>query len=211
MLIVNSHRTHRMAGILLLAPLLVWALSAIFFLVRPSYFEAYEQIPIHTYPLTSQSQEELQITAQSDWREFRYFRSILGDHLLVRTQNEWQHLHADSLNPWPLPGNEALRLLLDEAISANHERYGSIASIDGHTAMTDTGVEITVDWGSARITQYGNDTRWIDRIYSLHYLQWTGISAVDRVLGVAGLFLLLFMTYSGWRMAFNDPAQRTGR
>lgn len=197
------HRKHRIVGITLLLPFVAWALTGIFFLVRPGYQQAYEQIPVRRYELAA----SLPTAIDPQWQELRYFRSILGDHLLAHTDGQWQHLNAVTGEPWPLPETEELRRFLEDAIGFNPERYGTIVHVERNQAQTDTGVAIEVHWDSAAIRQTGRDTRWIDRIYSLHYLQWTGIYLIDRVFGVGMLFLLIYMTISGARMAFarNPP------
>ncbi len=192
-------RQHRWVGIALLLPFIAWSLTGIFFLVRPGYQEAYERVPVRQYALPT----TLPVPIQPEWQEVRYFRSILGDHLIVSENGQWQHLHAETANPWPLPNAEQLELLLEDAIVFNPDRYGSVVSVSESTAHTDTGVVLSVNWNTLSISQNGRDSRWIDRIYSIHYLEWTGFYLTDRILGLAGLALLLYMTYTGWRMAFR--------
>ena len=144
------------------------------------------------------------------WREIRHLRSILGDHLLVRDEQGWKHLDAQTLEPWPLPNGNELTSLLTDAFRFNPERYGSVVDVSGSQATTDTGVNLVIDWPSLTISQNGRDSRWIDRVYSIHYLEWTGFYWSDRVLGVGGLLLLLYMTFTGYRMAFL-PAQRRAK
>lgn len=197
------HRKHRLVGITLLLPFVTWAVTGIFFLVRPGYQEAYEQIPVRRYELAT----NLPMTIDPQWREIRYFRSILGDHLLVNTADRWQHLDAETGEPWPLPRAEELQRLLDDAITFNPGRYGAIAQLQGNQAQTDTGVEIEVHWESATIRQTGRDTRWIDRVYALHYMEWTGFYLTDRIFGVGMLLLLIYMTFTGARLAFTGNRQ----
>jgi len=206
---IRSRQFHRLTGIILLLPFLVWSLSGIFFLVRPGYNEAYEQIPVRRYDI-DRSVSTLPFSANTNWQEVRYFRSLLGEHLLVNENDSWRHLNVQTGEDWLLPEETELQRFLEDAISFNAPRYGRIIRIEDATAWTDTGVEISVDWTTASIRQQGRDTRWIDRIYSLHYLQWTGYWLSDRILGVLGLLLLLYMTYSGARMAFTkaEPLSR---
>ena len=139
---------------------------------------------------------------------FRYFNTVLGEHLIVRQLDGWRHLHADSLQEWVLPSQAQVSLLLEEAIAANARRYGQLISVDGNQATTDTGVELSLDWTTLSISQSGRDSRWIDRIYSIHYLQWTGIELIDNLLGLVGLFLLMTITYTGSRLAIGLDAKR---
>jgi len=73
--------------------------------------------------------------------------------------------------------------------------------------LTDTGAEITVDWNNFSLKQRGRDTYWINQVYDIHYLRWSGISWLDEILGVAGLLLLIFMTITGIRLLLKSPAQ----
>lgn len=191
-------RQHRFLGIILLLPFITWSLTGVFFLVRPGYAEAYESVPVRQYVLPS----AWPVRIEPGWRELRYFRSVLGDHLIVRTAAGWRHLHAGTGAPWPLPKPDALARLLQDAFQFNPDRYGRVAEVEGARASTDTGVEIQVNWDTLTISQYGRDSRWIDRIYSIHYLEWSGIRFIDRVLGLTGLILLLYMSYTGALMAF---------
>ncbi len=193
-------RQHRWIGIALLLPFVAWSLTGIFFLVRPGYEEAYERVPVRHYTLPA----VVNYQPEPSWTEMRLFRSILGDHLLVRDGARWHHLHADTLQEWPLPDESDLTRLLEDAFQFNPARYGSVSSVSGNQARTDTGVEIKVNWTTLSISQNGRDSRWIDRIYSMHYLEWTGFYITDRILGLGGLALLIYMTYTGALMAFGN-------
>lgn len=195
----QPRKTHRLAGILLLLPLVAWSATAIFFLVRPAYNEAYEQLQVRQLPMT----HIVQLVPDPSWLEVRFMRTVLGEHLLVRDELGWQHLDSFTLDPMPPPQGDQLRALLEDAFSHNQERYGNIVSINGTEVTTDTGVHISVNWDSLSLRQNGRDTRWIDRVYDIHYLRWTGFEIFDRIFGLFGLFLLMYMSYSGARMAFG--------
>ena len=188
----------------MLLPFIAWSASAVFFLVRPGYDEAYERPTVQQYP----AQRAYTIPVNENWLETRYFNTVLGEHLIVRQLDGWRHLHADSLQEWVLPSPAQVSLLLEEAIAANSRRYGELISVEGNQATTDTGVELSLDWTTLSISQSGRDSRWIDRIYSIHYLQWTGIELIDNFLGLAGLFLLMTITYTGTRLAIGLDAKR---
>jgi hypothetical protein len=200
------NRRHRLIGIILLLPFLAWSATGVFFLVRPGFAEAYERIPVRRYALP----QTMPVAPQEGWRELRYFRSVLGDHLIVQTEDGWQHRHAETGQSWSLPNEDDLTRLLQDAFAFNPDRYGRIVAVDGSRARTDTGVSINIAWDTLAISQNGRDSRWIDRIYSIHYLEWTGFYWTDRILGLGGLALLIYMTYTGALMAFGrqrQPAQ----
>jgi len=114
----------------------------------------------------------------------------------------WLHV---SLNGQPAPQleDDALRRLVADAMQQDPARYGSIASVDDGVVHTDTGVRITLDWSTLSLRQHGQDTAWIDRLYRIHYLQWTGQSTLDLLLGVLGLSLLALLSLLGARLAFR--------
>jgi len=196
---VKTRKLHKITGLILLAPFIAWSLTAVFFLVRPGYEEAYERPQLKQYPLEA----GFSIPANAAWTEVRLFNTILGKHLIVKESGTWRHLDGDTLEEKPYPSETELRLLLEEAFSFNPERYGSIATIDDIGIHTTTGVDITLDWNTLSIFQNGKDTRAIDQIYSIHYLEWTGIEILDRIVGLSGLFLLIYMTWSGMQLAFG--------
>ena len=193
---MTSRRFHRFVGITMLAPLIAWTLTGAIFLLKPGYGAAYEMLALRTYPLTA----PVSLAVQSDWHEFRYLKSVLGNHLLVRRGQTWQHLDPQTLAALALPEKEMQVALVADAIAGNPGRYGKVIELIDETFHTSKGVEITLDWDSLALRQYGNDTRWIDRLYRLHYLQWTGIPLLDRVLGVFGLLLLLCISFTGVRL-----------
>jgi hypothetical protein len=53
------------------------------------------------------------------------------------------------------------------------------------------------------LSQRGRDTDRIDALYRIHYLQWTGSQAMDKVLGFLGLSLVVALTGLGARLAFR--------
>ncbi|OGT70340.1 MAG: hypothetical protein A3H44_01530 [Gammaproteobacteria bacterium RIFCSPLOWO2_02_FULL_57_10] len=196
---MNIRKYHRIVGIVMLTPLMTWALTGMVFLIQPGYGAAYEMLSPRTYPLT----EATTLPAGRDWSEFRYLRTILGEHLLVRNQEGWQHLDPLTVAAAPAPQETALRALVSDAIAHDPARYGEVSGYDGSAVQTSTGVSITLDWNTLSLRQTGNDTRWIDQLYQIHYLQWTGIRALDKVLGIVGLCLLLLMTLTGFKLVFR--------
>ena len=196
---------HKLLGIALLLPFMAWSATGLFFLIRPAYEQAYEPLAVRQYAL----EQAPKVSPQPDWRELRWMQSVLGALLLVRREGSgWVQLDPVTLRERPWPAEADLRTLAGDAISANPARYGQLVTIDGRRMTTDTGVAITFDWNTLSFTQQGRDTRWIDQVYSIHYLEWTGIAAVDKVLGVTGLLLLMYMTFTGFRLVFGLDRSR---
>ena len=189
---------HKIIGVVLLLPLLGWAATGAIFFIKPGYAGAYEQLAIKTYPLDGGAA----IRSQAGWREARVVRTVLGTHLLARTDAGWRNLDPSTLQPAPIPGEEGLLRLLQDAFTANPDRYGKIVRLVDRTAITNTGVEVVLDWDRLSLQQKGKDTARIDALYKIHYLQWTGHKTADKFVGGIGLMLLVVLTLIGARLAF---------
>jgi hypothetical protein len=183
----------------LLLPFFGWAITGLVFFIKPGYAGAYETLSPRTYPLTS----ALPISPDPAWLEFRYFRTILGDHLLARTGSGWHQLNPTNREPRSKAGENEIKLLVSDAFSANPSRYGNISRVSGDTVWTDRGVEVNIDWNRMSLQQRGKDTDRIDLLYRIHYLQWTGVKKVDRIVGFTGLVLVMTLTTLGAWLAFK--------
>lgn len=196
---------HKVLGLLLLLPLLIWALSGAVFFIKPGYQAAFAPLMVKTYPLDS----AMVVTPQPEWQELRLLHTVLGHHLLVKKNEQYRHLDADTLQPAARPTQAQLRLLLDDAISTDPERYGRLSRLDNRanqtTGYTSTGVELTFDWNRLQLRQQGGDTRLINGVYRMHYLQWTPYTGLNQVLGFLGLALLLALALSGGFLLLRTP------
>lgn len=190
---------HRVIGIILLLPFFGWALTGLVFFIKPGYEGAYELLSAKTYPL----ERAVTVNPDPSWLEFRYIRTALGEHLLVRTEKGWSHLNPADMRPRSKPSEDEIRMLLKDAFSTNPGRYGNVSEVSGDTASTDTGVQVTVDWDRLSLQQRGADTDRIDLLYKVHYLQWTGVAFIDRVVGIVGIVLVMTLTVLGARLAFK--------
>ena len=190
---------HRVIGIILLLPFFGWALTGLVFFIKPGYEGAYEVLSPKTYPL----ERAVTINPDPTWLEFRYLKTALGEHLLVRTGAGWSHLNPVDGRPRGGPTEDEIRTLLKDAFSATPRRYVNISKVSGDTASTDTGVEVTVDWKRLSLQQRGTDTDHIDLLYKVHYLQWTGVTIIDRVVGITGIALVLALTVLGAWLALK--------
>src|SRR5262245_16788257 len=212
---MSVRRIHRVLGLVLLLPILGWAATGFVFFIKPGYKAAYSSLRVRALPLD----DPLSIAPQRmamfsmergtpGWLEMRALRTVLGEHLLLRTEKGWSHLDPATFQPRPLPDEGGLRVLMEDAMAADAARYGQIASIERReadgaaSATTTTGISIDLDWATLSLSQSGRDTRLIDVLYRVHYLQWTGIAAIDRVLGVVGLVSLIGLGVLGLRLAF---------
>jgi hypothetical protein len=179
-----------------LLPLIGWAATGAIFFVKPGYAGAYEALPVRTYPLETR----LAVDPDPAWLEVRYIKTILGEHLLARTTEGWQHLDPQNLRPKRAPDDRELRFLITDAFSINPARYGRIVSVADNVATTDTGVRVTLTWNRLALAQRGKDTDRIDAFYRVHYLQWTGVATLDKILGGLGLALVVALSLLGARL-----------
>ena len=169
---MKTRALHRIIGLVMLLPLSGWAVTGAFFFLKPGYADAYEPLQVKTYPL----EPNIALQADPSWLEVRLVKTILGEHLLARTATGWFHLDPRTLQSRPEPSIDDISALVTDALSANPERYGRIASIEGANITTSTGARVELDWNRLALTQRGKDTDRIDLLYRIHYLQWTGVS-----------------------------------
>lgn len=195
---MKTRAFHRVIGLVMLLPLTGWAITGAVFFLKPGYEGAYELLPVKTYPLEA----NINVPADPSWLEVRLLKTIIGEHLLVRTTSGWLHLEPFTMRPQTEPSAEDIHALVTDAFSANPARYGQISTIEGTTVATDTGIRIELDWSRLALTQRGKDTDRIDLLYKIHYLQWTGVKGLDKVLGTLGVILVLVLSGLGARLFF---------
>lgn len=191
-----SKRFHKYIGLIMVLPMVGWATTGVVFLLKPGYEGAYETLNLKTYPLES----GFSISADGSQEEIRIIKSILGTHVLAKSEGKYINLDPVSLKASPLPDKEQLKKLFEDTVSQNPARYGSIESIENSTALTSTGIEIELDWNEMKFTQIGFDREVISLLYKIHYLQWTPWRIVNQMLGVIGLLLLISLTVLGVRI-----------
>lgn len=191
-------KLHRIAGIVMLLPLIGWAVTGAFFFLKPGYSGAYETLPVKSYPFES----EIKVTPDPAWLEVHLVKTILGEHLLARTSRGWLNYDPRNLQLRNEPSTEEIRALMNDAVSTNPARYGSIIRVEGRNVVTDAGIRIDLDWSRLALSQRGVDTDRIDALYRIHYLQWTGVKAVDQIVGALGILLVFALSLLGARLFF---------
>lgn len=164
-----SQRWHRYLGYVLVAPLLLWAATGAVFLYKPGYAGAYEQLSVH-----SNGKHCIGVAPRpGPWQELRLISSVLGCHQLQKLQGAWQHLQVDGTQ-WR-PSVDEIGTLLTGVIDHNRARYGQIEALeqvgDRWIATTSTKVELTLNWADLSVRQQGRDSRLINTLYKIHYLQ----------------------------------------
>lgn len=189
-------RIHRFLGWCLILPFFVWALTGLVFFIKPGYQAAFSSLTVKTYPIS----KVVQIIPKPEWQEIKLLQTVLGIHLMVKQSDSWQQLDLNDLTVRPQPSADALQLLIKDAIKADPERYGQDLRTTEQGFVTDTGVQIQLDWASLSLSQQGKDTELINNLYKAHYLQWTGQKTLDQGLGMIGLVLLMLTTALGIRL-----------
>jgi len=192
-------KLHKYLGLIMILPFIAWAVTGVFFFIKPGYQNAYESLPIKSYQLSMLPV----INVAEEWQEIRWLRSILGLHLLIKTNGKWQQLDTNTLQVIKPPSDEDIKRLIDDATKKNIERYGKIISIEELNIITNTDITISLNWDQMTLYQKGTDTDFIDTMYKIHYLQWTGFKSVDRFLGLVGLALVVLLACVGVYMTLN--------
>lgn len=186
-------RVHRFLGWCLILPFFICAVTGLIFFIKPGYQAAFSYLTIKTYPISN----TVQINPQPAWLEIKLMQTVLGVHLLVKQADGWQQLNPQDFTVRSLPAEDELQLLIKDAISVDPQRYGQQLQKTEQGFLTDTGVQIQLDWDSLSLSQQGKDTELINNLYKAHYLQWTGHKSLDQAVGVIGLVLLMLTTVLG--------------
>ena len=192
-------RAHRALGLALALPILLWAATGLLFHLKPGWEGAYAALSLPLEPLGEAT--PFASPADPSWLETRRLRTVLGEHLLVRTPAGWQHLDPRTLASLPEPAPEVLRPLIERAVAADAARDGRVTGHADGAFTTETGARVELDWSTLRLSQRAADTDRIDLLYRIHYLQWTGIAAIDRPFALLGLAALALLALAGLRLA----------
>jgi hypothetical protein len=193
---MKSKRIHRIIGLLLVLPVVGWTFTGIIFFIKPGYQAAYDQLAVKTYPLD----KSFIIPKSKEWTEVRLLKTILGYHLLVKTDHGFEHLDPISLQSKETPKGLALISLFDDSFSNKSDRYGHVISSDDFNVVTSKGIEISLNWQRLTLQQSGKDTKLINTLYKIHYLQWTPYKSINQYMGIIGLILLMTLTIFGLKI-----------
>lgn len=204
---MNNRKVHKIIGLVLVLPMLGWVITGLIFFIKPGYQGAYEQLAFKTYPL----EQSFSVPADSNWQEAKLVKTILGRHLLVKSNGKVEHLDPDTLLPKEYPVKAQYKTLLDDAILSNQSRYGDVINIDDNVALTSTGIEIKLNWNSFRLSQQGQDTKLINLLYQIHYLQWSPFKGLNQILGILGLLLLITLTGFGIKIYLSGRVRKSKR
>lgn len=189
-----NRRLHRILGLALTLPFFAWCLTGIFFHLKPGYRDAYAMPRLKTYPL----EQPPTAAFNPAWHKVQWLRTCLGLHLLVEINGETRHLNGKTGAIW-VADAEQVRALVADAVG-DDPLYGEIVDVTENRVQTASGREIRLNWEQLSLSQKGRDTRFINLMYEIHYLRWTGWRPLDRVLAPAGLVLVMVLLVSGLRL-----------
>ncbi len=222
---MTLRRVHRLAGLGLALPLLVWTVTGLLFHVKHRYAEAYEPLAVP-------------FTADVLWGRAVFSPAMLQARGVLDVGPATLATHPRGLIAWlgkrngepvaidsasgdtiPEATEETARLWLRDAVQASVHgaRYGAVLRTEetavrsGRTGADDPafrfhlagGKRVTVDRVTGEISQTGDLNEFIDWTYRLHDLQWTPWKAVNVALVLLGMPLLLLLAASGVRMALR--------
>ncbi|KXO13560.1 hypothetical protein AKG98_2955 [Moritella sp. JT01] len=190
---MNTYQLHRYLGYLLILPVTLWAFTGAFFLIKPGYKDAYEQLQITRYPLSS----ILQLSPEPEWQAIAISQTLLGSHYRVQIDHKWQHINPLNNQHMSEPDSQSIINLLQDAVKHNPDRYGLVLNYKDGIAITDTDVKLMFDWSRLSLRQQGADSRIFNTMYDIHYLRWTGNKTFDQWFGYVGLGLLVLMALTG--------------
>ena len=199
---------HRVLGLVLAAPFLLWTVTGLLFHLKPGWGEAYEMLSAERAD-GEVALAELAPPSTTAASRVEAFSTVLGPM--------WRITHGAETDLYdgktarllsPLTEDAAVALAKDAVARAKHgAAYGvsrsAATSADEVIVYFSGGPEVSVDRHSARLSRTGPDTRRIDWYYRVHYLQWTGRPRFDRIFAVVAIVLTLALTLLGLRLFFR--------
>ncbi|MDO6428286.1 PepSY domain-containing protein [Thalassotalea sp. 1_MG-2023] len=191
-------KIHKILGLIMLLPIIAWAITGTYFFFKPGYQEAYQTLNVKTYPLAY-----VEKLPKGEWLETKQLNTVLGQHVMLKDKEQWHHFIMPSWQAIDTLSNKQVNALVADAISVNKTRYGKIKSVTNNNILTTTNVAITLNWPQLSLRQQGQDTDFINTMYDIHYLRWTGYKTFDQYLGVFGLLLIVVLAGVGTWMTIT--------
>lgn len=216
-------RVHRIAGVALAVPFLVWTASGLLFLVKPGWSGAYEMLDgFQDAPVDASAVLPVRTVVRGVAAPERMLRAdlratALGPVYRIRARAEdgsaidaIVDAHSGTVLS-PLAIEDAERIAVDAASRARQaDRYGAVTGREEDATHARIrfagGAVVTVGREDLSVRQSGPDTDRIDALYRAHYLQWTGIETVDRVFAVAAIAATWLLTAVGLSLFFRRAA-----
>lgn len=209
-------RLHRLLGLLLLLPLVAWTVTGLAFHLKPGWAGAYEQLhgfdedPLDPSALLPPAGLPIAGVATA----WELGSTAVGPVYRVSRKDGPLLVHAATgtiLSPLDRAAVEAIARQTSSRAAAP-ERYGDVKEVllSEHEGMVRFagGAEVRVGRYDLSVAQRGPDTAWIDRLYELHYLRWSRIEAIDRVLAPLAIAAVWLLAFSGVRKLRREHGLR---
>ena len=215
---------HRLAGLVLALPVVLWMGTGVLFHVKHRYAEAYEALKVPA--------------PQADWARATVPPSQAGGAVLalfthpsgvpaylVARGDDARVVDAATGEELPPADTRTTRAWMEAAVkaSAHAHRYGSAEQtsedVQEHStlagrplpahryAFRSGGKVVTVSRLTGEVTQTGALNTFIDTTYKVHYLQWTPWAPVNLTLLAVAVPLMLFLAFTGLRLAIRGRAR----
>jgi hypothetical protein len=216
---------HRVAGLALVVPLVLWTVTGLLFHVKPGWNEAYESLaapPPGPLPwervVFSPAAVKARGLLDPGPVALAPHPSGLVAYFGLR-EGRPAAVDGTSGDAIPLASEDASRAFAVAAISASRHAasYGTVVSAgpaEHRSALTGAvnpallfrtsgGKRVLVDRITGEVSQSGDLNERIDLLYRVHYLQWTPWKPVNAGLVLAAMLLVLLAAASGTRLAFT--------
>lgn len=190
---------HRWLAIVLVIPLVVWSITGLLFHLKPGWSRAYDLLLAERPAMVHLDR----LVLPAGTTHVEAFATAIGPLARVTTDRGDELYDLDSgTRRSPLAIDAAKALAVDaihrSKYASSYGELGTVTSTDASvTIQTTGGPVISVGRNDARISQRGPDTERIDWLYRIHYLQWTGLGVLDKVLAVVGLGLIWLVMIPG--------------
>jgi len=190
-------RCHRILGAVLVLPLLVWTATGLLFLVKPGWRGAYEPLQaLREDPVDLGEVVPLALVAGEAGAVSRVELASTALGPLYRLSGPGLDARLVDARTGavlsPLAPEAGATIAADAAARAQASaRYGAVVDAredgDAIAVSFEGGALVRVGRTDLSLSQSGPDTALIDALYRIHYLQWTGVAAVDRSLVLAAI------------------------
>ncbi|MCE9595621.1 MAG: PepSY domain-containing protein [Planctomycetes bacterium] len=217
-------RLHRLLGLVLVLPLVLWIATGLLFHVKHRYGEAYEKLSVPSERAVDWSTARiapaeviarglanppLQLAIHPSGR-LAYFGAL---------ENTPKAIDAATGEPIEPATDDIARGWIAAALSSspNAARYGDEVGHEDATANSGStgtldpvfvlhtrgGKTVSLDRVTGAIRQTGDLNDFIDATYKAHYLQWTPWEPVNIALVLLSIPIVLLLAFTGLRMAFR--------
>jgi len=190
-------KLQKLTGLILAVPLLVMAITGLFLIPQPKSVSTGNIIELKKYPIT----RKFTIIPHSFWQSYSVLRTVLGYHLIVKTDTGYVNLDPVTFEKKNKPNEEFLRALVNDALSINRHKFGTVVKTDGVNFVTNTGFKLKLDWNKLEIIRKTRPRTFRNLLLRIHRFEWTGDKQIDRGLIFAtGLLAMIFSLLTIWSL-----------